>query len=1070
MRKSSRLLLAMLLLCCTSLLYAQEKIITGVVLGDDGAPVIGANVLVKGTNKATQSDAQGSFRISAKKGDVLEVTSIGFVRKEYKVGDDVAISISMNRSRSELTEVVVAMDIKRNSRELGYSAQNVGGKEIAETQRENFLNSLQGRVAGLTINPTGGTAGASSQIVLRGFNSLSLSNSPLFVVDGIILDNSTMNETSNGGTALGLASDRPNRNNDYTNRIADLNPSDFASVTVLKGPEATALYGSQAAGGAIIITTKKAGLNRVSVNYDNSFRFQKVTRFFETNDDYMPGSNGVASNTFSATSGSYFGPKYPEGTPKYDNIGNFFRTGFSQTHNISADYGTKNVGFRLSGSFFDQAGVVRENDYTKYNLRLTNTTKIGKMLEFTPSIQYIHSTNDKPLRSAGGFLLGLYVWPRNNDVRQFTDVNGNKQSIFATDPYSEIDNPLYNIHRNHSYDKTDRYIISGGVNFNPTSWLSFSGRFGYDTYKSEGYTFYHPLSFLTTRAQLGSLDNYWRSYYGYNHTITATAKKTVGKWSGRVMVGQMWQDYQTEQFAIYGTGLVDSLSNVNGQLYKNGQIVNDANFATVVGSPMDSGMTRPATRVRLLQNNFGRNNKYITRQSAYFGEFAISYDNKVFLSYTHRFEAASVFAADKRNYNYPGASLSAILSDIFPGLQKGGVLDYWKFRSSVAGTARLADPYKNQSVFVNNFASTQTGAYSFSFDNNNPYLEPERQTTFEVGTEARFLNNLVAIDIDYYNTYCYNQINSQYRASYATGYILNTANASSSRNQGIELTLDVAPVRHKDFSWNVRFNFSHMWSKVLTLPASIQQEFYLSDTWLYQNARGGITKGGTTTTITGFHYQRNNTGQVLINPTNGLPVVEQTFTVIGDRVPDFTLGTLNTLRYKNWNLSFLWDLKVGGDVFNATEMYLTLQGKSPRTADRETPRVIKGVLMDGLQNTNTPTPNTIAVTPYFTSAYYSNTNNIAEEEFVQKDVNYFRLRDVTLSYTVPSSLINKWRFIKSLSIFGTGNDLLLITNYRGADPAVNGNTAGSTGVGAFGFDYGTLPAPISVNFGLRAGF
>lgn len=1070
MRKSLRLLLAMLLLLSTSFLYAQEKIITGVVLDDEGSPVVGANIKIKGSDKGTQTDAQGSFKIPAKKGDVLEVTSVGYARKEYKVGDASAISINMVKARSELSEVVVAMDIRRNSRELGYSAQGVGGKEVQETQRENFVNGLQGRVAGLTVNPTGGAAGASSQIVLRGFNSLSLNNQPLFVVDGIILDNSTMNETSNGGTALGLASDRPNRNNDYTNRIADLNPSDIASYTILKGPEATALYGSQAAGGAIIITTKKAGTNKFAVAYDNSFRFQEVTRYAEVNNEFGPGSNGVGGNSFNASLGSYFGPRYPASTPHYDNIKSFFRTGFSQTHNLSADWGMKNVGFKISGSIFDQQGVVPENDYKKYNVRLTNTTKIGKMIEFTPSIQYIHSTNDKPLRSAGGFLLGLYIWPVNNDVTTYTDVNGNKQSIFSTDPFAEIDNPLYNVHRNHSFDKTDRYIFSAGININPTSWLTLSGRFGYDTYKSQGYTFYHPLSFLTTRAQLGSLDNYWRWYYGYNHTVTATAKKTMGKWSGRVMVGQMWQDYQTEQFAIYGTGLIDSLG-VNGQMYKKGQIVNDGNFEQVVGSPMDSGMTRPNTRVRLLQNNFGRNNKYITRQSAYFGEVAISYNNVAFLSYTHRFESASVFAADKRNYNYPGASLSVIMSDIFPGMQKGGIIDYWKLRSSVAGTARLADPYKNQSVFVNNFASTQTGAYSFSFDNNNPYLEPERQTTFEAGTEVRFLNSRISLDFDYYNTYCYNQIASQYRASYATGYVLNTANSGTSRNQGIEITLDVNPVRAKDFNWNVRFNFNRMWSKVLKLPASIQQEFYLSDTWLYQNARGGVTLGGTTTTITGFHYQRNNRGDILITPSTGLPVVEQTFTVIGDRAPDFTLGTLNNLRYKNWNLSFLWDLKVGGDMFNATEMYLTLQGKSPRTADRETPRVIKGVLNDGLQNSANPTPNTIAVTPYYASAYYSNApTNVAEEEFVQKDVNYLRLRDVTLTYNFPQSIIRKWKFIKSLGIFGTGNDLLIITNYRGADPSVNGNTAGSTGVGAFGFDYGTLPAPVSVNFGLRAGF
>jgi hypothetical protein len=212
---------------------------------------------------------------------------------------------------------------------------------------------------------------------------------------------------------------------------------------------------------------------------------------------------------------------------------------------------------------------------------------------------------------------------------------------------------------------------------------------------------------------------------------------------------------------------------------------------------------------------------------------------------------------------------------------------------------------------------------------------------------------------------------------------------------------------------------------------------------------------------------RNNAGQVLIAPTTGLPVVEGTFTLIGDRNPDFTLGTLNSLRYKNWNLSFLWDLKVGGDVFNATDMYLTLQGKSRRTADREVPRVVNGVLQDGKENTANPTVNTIAIIPYFQQTYYT---GMPEEEFVEHDVNWFRLRDITLSYTFPQNSMNRTKVFKSLGVFVTGNDLVLFTNYRGADPAVNGNTAGATGVGGFGIDYGSLPTPVALNFGIKATF
>lgn len=1041
MRKTLRLLLAVFMLFHSILLQAQDRTISGIIRDDDaGTPLSGVSVNIKGTSRGVQTNAQGEFSIQAKKGDILVVSYVGFSVREVRIGDDNAINVRLKSSEKQMDEVIVtAMDIKRNSRELGYSVQKVTGKDIQETQRENFVNSLQGRVAGLMITPTSGMAGASSQIVLRGFNSLSLSNQPLFVVDGVILDNSTMNETSNGGSGLGLASDRPNRSNDYTNRIADINPSDIESITILKGPEATALYGSQASSGAIVVTTKKAVPGKLNVNYDNNFRVRKMSRYYETNNDFSNGVNGNPNYPGATT--NYFGPAYPEGTKKYNNVKNFFRTGFAQTHNLGADFGTKNVGFRLSGSLFDEASVVPTNDFKRYNIRLTNTTKIGSKITLTPSIQYISSKNNRPLRGAGGYLLNLYVWPVEYDVRDYLDEEGHKKTLFSADYNGETDNPVFNAKYNNSQDQNDRYVATMGVDINPFPWLSIAGRFGYDHYKTEGYIFTHPESSVLPKATGGSLDNYWRRYNGYNHTITATARKTMGKFSGRLMVGTMWQDYRTEMYAITGVRLKDSVSR-------------------------DSNNTAENSRVRLLRNANGEWNESITRQLAYFGEAGLSYNNVAFLSYTHRFESASMFYKTNRNYNYPGVSFSAILSDIIP--MKHNILNYAKFRASMAGTARLFDPYANQSVFVNNFASSNGPAFSYGFYNNNIDLTPEKQQTFEIGTELRFWDNLLTIDAAYYNTLCKNQISQGFRASYATGFILNTQNAASMRNQGVELVMDLNPVRRNGWNWNIRFNFSKTWSEVLTLPEAIQSEYYLSDTWLYSNARGGLFRGEQTTTITGYHYMRNKAGQVLINPATGLPVVEGTFTVIGDRNPHFSLGTLNTIRYKNFSLNFLWDLKVGGDVFNATDMYLTLNGKSPRTADRRTSRVIDGVLNDGLQDTETPTKNTIVVNPYSTSAYYT---SMPPEEFVEKDVNWFRLRDVTLNYTLPTKSVQKViKGFKSLSVFVTGNDLLLFTNYNGVDPAVNGNTAGSSGVGAFGFDYGTLPTPIAVNFGLRASF
>jgi hypothetical protein len=310
-------------------------------------------------------------------------------------------------------------------------------------------------------------------------------------------------------------------------------------------------------------------------------------------------------------------------------------------------------------------------------------------------------------------------------------------------------------------------------------------------------------------------------------------------------------------------------------------------------------------------------------------------------------------------------------------------------------------------------------------------------------------------------------IAENFRASYGTGYVLNTLNVGANENTGIEMVLDYQLFNTKDFSWNTRFNFNRMRNKVTALPDNVP-EFYISDTWVYGNARGGLTRGGATTTITSYGYARNTAGQILIDPATGIPVLDNNFRVRGDRNPDFSLGWLNNITYKDLRISFLWDLKVGGDVFNATEMYLTRIGRSQRTADRITPRVITGILKDGLENTATPTQNSIAIVPYYQQTYFT---TMPEEEFIQKNVNAFRLRDLSFNYNIKKFMTEGIaRYTKTMSAFLTINDLILITNYKGADPAVGANSAGSRGVGGFGFDYANMGAPVSFNMGIRTTF
>jgi TonB-linked SusC/RagA family outer membrane protein len=1062
--------LSMMLLLLPPALQAQERTISGTIISEDNkTPLSGVTVRVKGTRRIVQTDANGKFTIKVNPGETLQISYVGYETTDVKPGDG-NIGVSLKTADNTMGEVVVtAMDIKRNPRELGYSVQKVSGTDIQETQRENFLNSLQGRVAGLTLDQTSGIAGSSSAVVLRGFNSLSLSNQPLYVVDGVVQDNSTFNETSSGGATNGLASDKPNRVSDYQNRIADINPTDIESVTVLKGPEATALYGSQASSGAIIITTRKAKTNKLAIQYDNSFRIQKVTRWPETFDEYGAGVNSaiLAGSTF-----SHFGPAYPAGTKLFDNKDAFFRTGTAMTHNLGVDFGFKESKFRASGSYFTQKGVVPTNDFKRYNFRISNTTKFFKnMLEISPSFAYIKTENHKVTRSAGGFLLGLLIWPTTNDIRTFENPQtGDKTDLFPdVSANGEYDNPLWNVNNNKGYEEVSRKTYSLGVNFNPLKWLSITGRFGYDTYDQNGFLFFHPQSFYVTAASGGQLDNYWRHYEGYNHTITATAKKTIGKnWNLRLMGGTMWQDYKTEMFAIYGTNIVDSVGasltgnpSGFGKMYKGGSVISDQQMTALLGDYMDSTVTRPITRLRLNRNKFGLPNYVQSRQVAYFGEFAINYKNLIFLNYTQRFEESSTLPQKNRKYSYPGGSLSIIMSDIFSSLKKGNLLSYWKLRTSLASTARLNSPYSTQSVLVDNQASG--GGYSYGFFNNNADLYPEKQSTYELGTEFRLFKSRLNMEITYYNTLNKGQIIENFRLSYGTGFVLNTQNAGSTRNKGLEIVLDYGVMKKKDFTWDMRFNFNRMRNKVVGLPKNLS-EYYIADTWLYLNARGGLVLNGPTTSITAAGYLVNNAGQIVIDPATGLPVIDATFRVRGDRNPDFTCGWNNSFRWKNWRLNMLWDLKWGGDIYNGTNQFLTRVGLSKLTADRYTPRVIEGVLQDGLQNTANPTKNTIVVIPAFNNNYYT---TMPDGEFIERDVNWFRLRDLSLTYTFPKSFIKRFQ---SLGAFITANDLILLTNYSGADPGVNGNTAGGRGVGAFGFDYGTLPSPITVNIGIKASF
>ncbi|QIP12318.1 SusC/RagA family TonB-linked outer membrane protein [Spirosoma aureum] len=1034
--------------------YAQDRVVTGkVTSATDGAVLPGANIQVKGTSRGTTTDGNGNYKIAVGSNSSLVISLIGMVSQTVEVGSRDQINVSLLESSSELNEVVVtALGIKQEKRALGYSVGEVKGTDISNAQRDNFLVGMQGRVAGLTMTTTSGTPGASASIQLRGASSIGGNNQPLFVVDGLPIDNRTFNQGA-------LVSNRPNRDNDYLNRAADINPNDIESITVLKGPEAAALYGIDASSGAIVITTKKGAKGPGRVTYDNRFQSTEVYRFPEAQTTYGRGTLGYSN----ANATTYFGPKYAADAPIYDNVHSFFKKGFTQVHNVGIEGGSDNATYRLSTNYTNQSGVVPTTGYKRLSVRLTGTAKISPKLDVMTSFNYVNTQVDKAIRGNNGFLLGLLSWPANDDITNYLNPDGTRRILLGSINQQEPDNPFFSVNKNKSGDITNRTITNFQLNYNPTPWLSLTGRFGADIYSTQSNLFLNPESWQGTDATLGgfttkgSVENALENNQLLNGNLLATVKKNFGKLSTSLLLGTTIDDRSYKVTTAYGEKLY--LPDFNS-----------------------TNNTDPTTQ----------RNKYTQTQQrlqSVLGSLTLNYDELLILTLTGRNDWSSTLPAANRSFFYPAASLAFNFSDL-PGLKnRGNTFYYGKLRASYGQTGRDAPPYQVNSTLV---PQTSTGGgFAYGFYGSNPNLKPERGESYELGTELMFFGGRLGLDFAYYNKTLSQQIVTQ-RLSYGTGFIFGLLNGGTFNNRGVELQLKGSPVKKADFGWDVILNFTKLKTDVKSLPAEVP-EYYNSDTWVYLNARSSAfvnnlqsyfpsdnpayrsynfnyyqRGSGSATAIGGYSYARNKNGDILVNPANGLPITNANFLPIGDRNPDFSIGLTNSFRYKSLSLSFLLDIRKGGDVFNGTAMYLWRNGLSKKSLDRDTPVVFKGVLRDGKEDTGTPTPNTIQVIPSLRSTDYY--NSVPESEFVEKDINWLRLRDVTISYVLPSSVLNKGKVFKQASVFVNGTDLFLLTNYTGADPNVNGTTATSGGVGAAGIDYGTLSVPRGLSAGFRIGF
>jgi TonB-linked SusC/RagA family outer membrane protein len=997
-----------------------------------GGPVPAVQISVEGTSFGAQTTDDGSYSIQnvPAGAHVLVTRRVGYepTRDTVNVqaGATATHDFSLRSVATSLNEVVVtALGQTAVARSLGVAQQTVSGTDIAAAQQPNFVNAIQGRVAGVQVTSTSGVPGASSSIIIRGVSSISGSNQPLMVIDGLPMDNSTLATSALASDAPNSAVAFDNRGVDFTNRGADINPNDIESITVLKGPEAAALYGIDAANGAIVITTKR-GKAGGGLEYSNSFRLETPRAKPEIQHVYGP-SDALASATYDSF--LYFGDKYPAGTQFHNNIDDFFQTALTQNHNLAFSGATTDgkINYRLASSLTKQNGVVPTTGYDRVNLTGASQGQVTDWLNVDLSMMYSYANNDQTFKGDGGPLLGLLVWPSTDDASTYLTPAGTRRTVGGRGFGDEVDNPFFSVNKNKINSKNNRFIANLALTVTPFSWGNVRTILGTDGYTNQNLVLRSPES---------------RSGFGFNGVLDQ-ADKITRNLNAQTLLN--FNSYQiTDKFSInglLGNAVTDERSEANGL---NGQDFMDPNFISMNNTRIKYNRTT-LTRRRLV---------------SLFGQAVFNYSDYLYLTLQGRNDWTSTIPRPRNSFFYPSVTSSFIFSDAFPGIGKHMT---GKLRAAYAEVGRDAPPYAYRPSLIS--ATTSYAGYRYDYWGPNLALKPEFAKSYEFGTEMGFFDDRLGLDVTYYQKETDDQIVQNIRGSYGTGFVLFNMNGATTRNHGLEISLRGTPIRTQDFSWDILANFDQARGKVLSLPRDLP-ESYVSDTWIFQNVRDGQAPGMSTMAMTGMFLQRNDKGQILIDPTTGLPLRSSAFIDRGfDRQPDFTVGLSNTLHYKNFTFDFLLDMRKGGDIYNATDYYLTQRGLSTRTLDRETPRVIEGVLKDGNENSATPTPNNITVIPAEDPNYYLNMN---EEYFIQKDINWLRLRSATLSYVLPQNLVGKW--VRNASVYVTGTDLFLITNYDGLDPVVNGNTAAVGGAGAVGFDFGNFPIPRGLDFGVRVAF
>ena len=1028
---------------------AQTMKATGVITDVSGEPLIGATVMLKGTKRGVTTDVNGHFSIDAPNGSTLIVSYVGMVTREIKVGGK-PVNVTLEGGNALDEVVVTALGIKREKKSLGYAVDDINAEELMKNKNTNAINSLAGKIAGVSITQSSGSAGAGSQIILRGGTSLERDNQPLFVVDGVIYDNST---SSIGNSAYdGMLANATSN----SNRIMDINPEDIENMSVLKGPAAAALYGSRAAAGVVLITTKQGKEGAVEVNLNAKYTTSWVHKLPEQQKTYARGyytsdENGNAVLQDYTTQS--WGAKISEtGGQWYDNVGNFFENSGAWDTNLSIAGGNKNGKFFLSGSFYDQDGIIPTTGFTKTTFRFNGEQK-WKMLTFGANVAYSQSRTDKTLTSAGlygssgnGSMTALYNFAGSDDMRHYLNEDGSKYRMFADRQNLEddIENPYWMLDNYKMKDNTERFTGNFSVKADIFDWWWVSYRMGIDSYTTENSNRIGEGAAVKALWQNGMLSENSLRYQYLSTNLISNMNKQFGDFNVNLMLGTSTDYTKSTTNYRWGWGF-----EIPG-FYSFGNI-KDAN----------KKFAQAHSRKRLL---------------GVFGEVRADWKNTVFLTVTGRNDWSSTLPVENRSYFYPSVSGAIAFTELIQDRPEW--LSFGKIRASWARVGKDASPYAT-STYLNSVATMlgdMTG-YGTSWTRGNPILKPETTESTEVGLEMRFFNNRLHFDYAFYTNNTYDQIISP-RGPQSTGYIFCSQNMGDVYNKGMELTIGGTPVKTRDFSWESSINVYGNRGTVKHLPDGTKY-LYVTDVQV-GNVQAASYNDGPFMALSGGEWLRNENGDLVLDK-NFMPQGAQsnsTQILVGNREPKFQGGWNNTLTYKGFTFNMLWEFRVGGAVFNGTEYAMTMSGMSKLTEGRDrleitgvqasgdgyTPVETHVFEADGVYNFNgTKISGKELIKNYYTSYYYRESRNFIT------DVNSLRLRTISLSYELPKNVLAKTKCIKRASVSATANNLLLFSNYHG-DPEVAVSGSGITGSSSVGIDYCGVPSTASFSFGVNLTF